>query len=57
MQNGGRCPFLIAGNLYITTIMKITICNFVTIGAGAVVVKDITEAGTYVRNPSKLIKT
>jgi len=30
---------------------KIRICNDVTIGAGAVVVKDITEPGTYVGNP------
>lgn len=30
---------------------KITICDNVTIGAGAVVVKDITEPGTYVGNP------
>lgn len=35
--------------------MKITIYNFVTIGAGAVVVKDITEAGTYVGNPVRKI--
>lgn len=44
-----------AHNSHITTIMKITICNFVTIGAGAVVVKDITEPGTYVGNPIKKI--
>lgn len=32
---------------------KITICDDVVIGAGAVVVKDITEPGTYVGNPCK----
>jgi sugar O-acyltransferase (sialic acid O-acetyltransferase NeuD family) len=32
---------------------KIKICSGVTIGAGAVVVKDITEPGTYVGNPVK----
>lgn len=32
---------------------KIKICDNVTIGAGAVVVKDITEPGTYVGNPCK----
>lgn len=34
---------------------KINICDDVTIGAGAVVVKDITEPGTYVGNPCKKI--
>ena len=35
---------------------KITICDDVTIGAGGVVVKDITEPGVYVGNPVKRIK-
>lgn len=35
---------------------KITICDDVIIGAGGVVVKDITEPGTYVGNPVKKIK-
>lgn len=34
---------------------KITICTGVTIGAGGVVVKDITEPGVYVGNPVKKI--
>lgn len=34
----------------------ITICDNVIIGAGGVVVKDITEPGTYVGNPVKKIK-
>jgi sugar O-acyltransferase (sialic acid O-acetyltransferase NeuD family) len=34
---------------------KITICSDVTIGAGGVVVKDITEPGVYVGNPVKKI--
>lgn len=33
----------------------ITICDNVTIGAGAVVVKDISEAGVYVGSPAKKI--
>lgn len=37
-------------------IEKITICDNVVIGAGGVVVKDITEPGTYVGNPVKKIK-
>lgn len=34
---------------------KVTICDDVTIGAGAVVLKDITEPGTYVGIPAKKI--
>lgn len=32
---------------------KITICDDVTIGMGAIVVKDITEPGVYVGNPAR----
>jgi sugar O-acyltransferase (sialic acid O-acetyltransferase NeuD family) len=35
---------------------KIKIADHVTIGAGTVVVKDITEPGVYVGNPSRKIK-
>jgi len=35
---------------------KINICSNVTIGAGAVVTKDITEPGTYVGVPAVRIK-
>lgn len=35
---------------------KISICDDVVIGAGGVVVKDITEPGVYVGNPVKKIK-
>ncbi|MCX6210186.1 MAG: acyltransferase [Bacteroidetes bacterium] len=38
------------------TILPISICDNVVIGAGAVVTKNITEAGTYVGNPAKKIK-
>ena len=39
------------------SIEKISICSDVTIGAGATVVKDITEPGTYVGNPArKMVK-
>jgi sugar O-acyltransferase (sialic acid O-acetyltransferase NeuD family) len=34
---------------------KISVCDNVVIGAGGVVVKDITEAGVYVGNPVKNI--
>ena len=35
------------------TILPVDICNNVVIGAGAVVTKDITEAGVYVGNPAR----
>jgi acetyltransferase-like isoleucine patch superfamily enzyme len=38
------------------TILPITICDNVVIGAGAVVTKNITEPGTYAGNPAKKIK-
>ena len=38
------------------TILPVTICNGAVIGAGAVVTKDITEAGFYVGNPARLLR-
>jgi acetyltransferase-like isoleucine patch superfamily enzyme len=35
------------------TILPVTICDNVVIGAGAVVTKNITSPGTYVGNPAK----
>jgi len=35
------------------TILPISICDNVVIGAGAVVTKDILEPGTYIGNPAK----
>lgn len=39
-----------------TTILPVTICDNVVIGAGSVVTKDITESGIYVGNPAKKIR-
>lgn len=39
------------------TILPITVCDNVVIGAGSVVTKDIKAPGVYVGNPAKLIKT
>jgi acetyltransferase-like isoleucine patch superfamily enzyme len=36
------------------TILPVTICDNVVIGAGAVVTKDISVTGTYTGNPAKL---
>ena len=38
------------------TIMPVSICDNVVIGAGAVVTKDITTPGVYVGNPATKIK-
>jgi acetyltransferase-like isoleucine patch superfamily enzyme len=38
------------------TILPITICDHVVIGAGAVVTKDITAPGFYVGNPACLLR-
>lgn len=38
------------------TIMPVTICDNVVIGAGAVVTKDISEPGFYVGNPARKIR-
>ena len=35
------------------TILPVTICDNVVIGAGSVVTKDITEPGVYAGNPAK----
>ncbi len=37
------------------TILPVTICSNVVIGAGAVVAKNITEPGVYAGNPAKRI--
>lgn len=37
-----------------TTILPVSICDHVVIGAGAVVTKDITCPGIYVGNPARL---
>ncbi|MFP5040995.1 acyltransferase [Parasediminibacterium sp. JCM 36343] len=37
------------------TILPVTICDNVVIGAGAVVTKNIKKPGTYAGNPAKLI--
>ena len=38
------------------TILPVTICDHVVIGAGAVVTKDIMEPGIYAGNPARLLR-
>ncbi|MGZ5021918.1 MAG: acyltransferase [Chthoniobacterales bacterium] len=38
------------------TILPVTICDNIVIGAGAVVTKDIAESGIYVGNPARLLR-
>ena len=38
------------------TILPVTICNHVVIGAGSVVTKDIVKPGIYAGNPAKKIR-
>ena len=39
------------------TILPVSICDDVVIGAGAVVTKDLTHPGAYAGNPARLLKT
>jgi acetyltransferase-like isoleucine patch superfamily enzyme len=39
-----------------STILPVSICDDVVIGAGAVVTKDITESGVYAGNPARLLR-
>ena len=38
------------------TVLPVTICDHVVIGAGAVVTKDIDEPGIYAGNPARLMR-
>lgn len=46
----GKSGFICAGAVVIN---NTCVCNHVIVGAGAVVVKDITEAGTYIGIPAR----
>lgn len=38
------------------TILPVSICDYVVIGAGAVVTKDLTVPGVYAGNPARLLR-
>ena len=38
------------------TILPVTICDNVVVGAGSVVTKDIDEPGIYAGNPARLLR-
>ncbi len=49
----------IGNNVYIgsnATILPVSICAYVVIGAGAVVTKNITDPGVYAGNPARFMK-
>ena len=53
------CSTSIGDRVYIgsnSTILPISICNDVVIGAGSVVTKDIIHSGIYAGNPAKFLK-
>ncbi len=60
--NGNKKKWLktkINSNVYIgsnSTILPVSICSNVVIGAGSVVTKNITKPGKYAGNPAKKIK-
>jgi acetyltransferase-like isoleucine patch superfamily enzyme len=39
-----------------STILPVTICDHVVIGAGSVVTKDISVSGVYAGNPARLVR-
>jgi acetyltransferase-like isoleucine patch superfamily enzyme len=39
-----------------STILAVTVCDRVVIGAGSVVTKDIAESGVYAGNPARLLR-
>jgi acetyltransferase-like isoleucine patch superfamily enzyme len=52
-------PTKIGNKVYIgsnSTILPVSICDDVVIGAGAVVTKNIVKPGTYAGNPARKIK-
>jgi acetyltransferase-like isoleucine patch superfamily enzyme len=52
-------PTKLGNKVYVgsnSTILPISICDDVVIGAGSVVTKDIIEPGTYAGNPAKKLK-
>ncbi|WP_319559840.1 acyltransferase [Marispirochaeta sp.] len=49
----------IGNSVYIgsnATILPVTVCDHVVIGAGSVVTRDINEPGTYAGNPARKIR-
>jgi acetyltransferase-like isoleucine patch superfamily enzyme len=52
-------PTKLGNKVYVgsnSTMLPVSICNDVVIGAGSVVTKDITESGTYAGNPARRLK-
>jgi acetyltransferase-like isoleucine patch superfamily enzyme len=52
-------PTILGNKVYVgsnSSILPVSICDDVVIGAGSVVTKNITESGTYAGNPARKLK-
>lgn len=59
-DRGKWAPTNIGNNVSIgsnATILPVSICDSVVIGAGSVVTKDITKPGVYAGNPAKFLRS
>ena len=54
-KNAGSLMPGVPASVSNATILPVSICDHTVIGAGAVVTKDITEAGVYAGNPARKI--
>ena len=56
VSKGSNVSPLVSGKMRLATILPVTICDQVVIGAGTVVTKDITVPGIYAGNPARLLR-
>ena len=54
-SSGAQPPSVIGQYWYQCTVLPVTICDHVVMGAGAVITKDIVQAGIYAGNPARFL--